>query len=113
MSDNPALGACGERSSARASLVLAALAHAEGDSPHAIELLSGSGIGRSPSTIAYARDLARRLDVVAQHTAQEQIWGRPGSVVARLPPSTSTPAPSKALLANSSTETMTSRTGAI
>ena len=73
-SDNPALGACGERSSARASLVLAALAHAEGDSPHAIELLSGSGIGRSPSTIAYARDLARRLDIVAQHAAMEQIW---------------------------------------
>ena len=42
-------------------LLLAALAHAEGDKQRANELLIRMGLGQSPATTAYARNLAYRL----------------------------------------------------
>ncbi len=42
-------------------VLLAALAHCEGDDEVARELLSSTGLERQPSTIAYAGDLAKRL----------------------------------------------------
>nr|MDP9336216.1 hypothetical protein [Actinomycetota bacterium] len=51
-------------------LLLAALAHAEGDDRIAIDLLSNMGLERQPATIAFAGDLANRLGVLDE--LQEQ-----------------------------------------
>ena len=48
-------------------LLLAALAHAEGDDPRARELLLNSWFCRTDATIIYSHELARRLDVVDEH----------------------------------------------
>jgi hypothetical protein len=52
-------------------LMLAQLAHAEGDDPTAIDVLAKAGVCRSPSTIQCARVLARKLGVAEQHARGE------------------------------------------
>jgi hypothetical protein len=51
-------------------VLLAALAHAEGDDQIACDLLSSMGLERQPSTIAFAGDLANRLGMLDE--LQEQ-----------------------------------------
>jgi hypothetical protein len=52
-------------------LMLAHLAHAEGDDPTAIDLLAKAGMCRQPSTIQCARVLARTLGRAEQHARDE------------------------------------------
>ena len=63
-----------------ALVMLAKLAHAEGDDATATALLSKFGVGRLPSTTQYARYLARRLGVGDQLAQNEQKVYTPQSV---------------------------------
>jgi len=65
-----------------ALLMLAELAHAEGDDARAITLISEFGIGRMPSTTQHARALARRLGVAEQLARNEQAVFTPESMAA-------------------------------
>jgi predicted ATPase/class 3 adenylate cyclase len=55
-----------------AVLLLAGLAHAEGDDDTATDLLDQMGMGRTPATIMYANDLARRLGMADRHAANQR-----------------------------------------
>jgi hypothetical protein len=50
-----------------AVMLLAELALLEGDHETAVHLITNMGVGRSPGTIVYARDLAQRLGVSDEH----------------------------------------------
>ena len=65
-----------------ALLMLAELAHVEGDDATAITLLSEFGIGRMPSTTQHARALARRLGVAKELAQNEQAVFTPESMAA-------------------------------
>jgi len=56
-----------------AVLVLAALAHAEGDNEAAADLLLHMGVGRTPSTFWYATDLGEQVGVSDQYTKHIQL----------------------------------------
>ena len=62
-------GACND-----SVLILAALAHSESNHDKAVELLMHTGLGRSPGSTAYARELARRLGIREADTAFEREW---------------------------------------
>ncbi len=57
-----------------AVMLLAELALEEGDHERAVDLITDMGVGRSPGTIVYSRDLARRLGVSDEHVAQQQVF---------------------------------------
>jgi hypothetical protein len=52
-------------------LILAALAHTEGDDDRARELLLDMGMGQTCATVAYSRELAERLGVGDEFRARE------------------------------------------
>jgi hypothetical protein len=58
-------------------LVLAALAHAEGDDDRARALLLDMGMGQTCATVAYSRDLAERLGVGDEFRARELFVATP------------------------------------
>jgi hypothetical protein len=63
-----------------AMMLLAELALVEGDHETAVHLITGMGIGRSPGTIAYSRDLATRLGVPDEHATREQAFLDPANL---------------------------------
>jgi hypothetical protein len=55
------------------ALLLAALAHADGDDDVARHLLLHMGMGQEPATIVYSAHLAAQLDVSDQHSERQQL----------------------------------------
>jgi hypothetical protein len=55
------------------ALLLAALAHAEGDDDVARQLLLDMGMGQEPATIVYSAHLASQLDAADQHAKRQRL----------------------------------------
>ena len=60
-------------------LLLAALAHHDGDDIAARDYLRVAGIGRQPGTIAFGRHLARQLGIIDEYLADVASLDEPGN----------------------------------